>query len=109
MTAYVTAMPVKSGGKIVPPNSPAGDGPLDDERKRLLGLGIIREADGVTEGEQDADAFDLADALATAISVGHDVPGMNMDAIHKLLGADGDGVKRADVDAALATIKTDDD
>lgn len=48
--------------------------------------------------------FNLATALVSLIADGHDIKSMNMSDIGALLGANSRGVKRKDVDAALAAI-----
>lgn len=49
-------------------------------------------------------AFDLETAITDLIAAGHDIKSMNMSDISALLGANSRGIKRKDVDAALAKI-----
>lgn len=93
--------PVKHEGRRIAPGEPFT---VSDpkEAERLIGNGAAIKAAAGQAGTDNG--FDLADALQTLISEGHDIAGMNMAEIKKLLGADGASVKRADVDAALADI-----
>lgn len=93
--------PVKHEGKRI---APGDTFTVSDPKEvaRLLGNGSAIDA-GHTTPET---GFDLGDALQTLISEGHDVASMNMTELKKLLGTEGSSVKRADVDAALADIKS---
>lgn len=96
--------PVKHEGKRIAPGEVFT---VSDPKEvaRLIGNGVaINPAAVQVEPET---SFDLADALQKLISEGHDIAGMNMAEIKKLLGADGASVKRAEVDAALADIVSD--
>ena len=95
--------------------------PLRRDRKRIaVGEPVLLTADegvalracGAVERDPDAatgsGAFDLGEALADLIAKGHDVASMTMKDIQALLGSNGKGVRRAQVDAALDLIKADD-
>lgn len=95
--------------------------PLRRDRKRLAaGEPVMLTADegaalracGAVERDPEAatggTAFDLGEALADLMAEGHDIASMTMKDIQALLGSNGKGVRRAQVDAALDMIKADD-
>lgn len=105
MAKAITTMRVKNGGKIVPADAPIDLD--DDDRARLIAAGAVTDK-VATLVDRDDEPFDLADRLATLIAEGHEIASMTVKDIQALLGPDGKGVKRADIDAALDTIKAED-
>ncbi|WP_375590197.1 hypothetical protein ABWH89_05035 [Hoeflea alexandrii] len=101
MPELEAVMPVKHEGKRIAPGE-AFTVSDPKEAERLIGNGAALNL--AAEQAETENAFDLADALQKLISEGHDIAGMNMTEIKKLLGADGASVKRAEVDAALDSI-----
>jgi hypothetical protein len=101
---YPVLSRIRHSGVVYTPKSERSTIALSDkEAKRLQPLGCIGEAESTDDATSETD-FVLKDALVALISEGHDVKSLNMADLGKLLGANARGVKRADVEAALAEI-----
>lgn len=108
MAVLIATVPFKVKGQIVKTGDPV-TGLTQAELagvKDYLVQPLNFQATEAFDPESDP-AFDLADTLQKLMGEGHDVAEMNMKQIIAMLGDNGKGVKRADVDAALETIKVD--
>ncbi len=102
LKTYPVKSRIRRSGVVYEPQGERAEIELDEaEALRLKSFGCIGEAlDG-----NEATGFDLKVALLKLIGEGHDIKAMNMADLGKLLGANARGVKRRDVDAALAEIE----
>lgn len=107
---YPVLSRVRHSGKVYLAGCDGGIQLTEKQAALLLKVKSIGPADG---GAYDPSAplepsglgeFDLVNALSDLIAADHDIKSMNMSDIGALLGANSRGVKRKDVDAALAEI-----
>lgn len=103
LKTYPVKSRIRRSGVVYEPQGERAEIELDEaEALRLKAFGCIGEALAGVE----ATGFNLKAAISKLISEGHDIKAMNMADLGKLLGANARGVKRRDVDAALAEIVT---
>lgn len=97
LVTYPVLRRVRHNGTEYAPNTDRDQLDLTpEEATPLIRLGYLGEA-----------TPPLTDLLQGLIDSGHDVENMNMKDTKKALGAYGANIKRAEVDAALATLKED--
>lgn len=107
---YPVLSRVRHSGKVYLAGCDGGIQLTEKQAALLLKVKSIGPADGEADAPNaplepsELREFNLVNALSDLIAADHDIKSMNMSDIGALLGANSRGVKRKDVDAALAEI-----